>query len=169
MRRRELLALIGAAAIASPLVARAQQQTRLRRIGRLFSGGWAPGPAAFAARLAAHGYVEGRDFVEETRQHQGRLDRVPELAAEIVRLEPDIIIATGPEAVLRALSSATSSIPILMVAVDYDPVALGFVASLARGPTRVNARPGPTSAAHPSAPQRTRSRNSPSSAGPGSS
>jgi len=104
----------------------------LRRIGRLFTGGGAPGPAAFAARLAALGYVEGRDFVEETRQHQGRLDRVPELAAEIVRLEPDIIIATGPEAVLRAISSATSSIPILMVAVDYDPVALGFVASLAR-------------------------------------
>ena len=57
---------------------------------------------------------------------------MPELAAEIVRLDPDIIIATGPEAVLRAVSSATSSIPILMVAADYDPVALGFVASLAR-------------------------------------
>ena len=76
----------------------------------------------------------------EERQHQGRLDRVPELAAELVRLEPDVIIASGPEAVLRAVSSATSSIPIVMLAVDYDPVALGLVASLARPGGNVTGR-----------------------------
>jgi putative ABC transport system substrate-binding protein len=65
-----------------------------RRIGRLTAGAGRTGQlAAFVGRLAALGYVEGRDFVVEERQHQGRLDRVPELAAELVRLEPDVIIA----------------------------------------------------------------------------
>jgi putative tryptophan/tyrosine transport system substrate-binding protein len=112
-----------------------------RRIGRLTAGAGRTGQlAAFVGRLAALGYVEGRDFVVEERQHQGRLDRVPELAAELVRLEPDVIIASGPEAVLRAVSSATSSIPIVMLAVDYDPVALGLVASLARPGGNVTGR-----------------------------
>jgi len=125
------MVLFGAAAVASPLAAEAQQPVRVRRIGRLAAR--ATGPfEAFAGRLAALGYVEGRDFVVETREHRGRLDRVPELAAELVRLAPDVIIASGPEAVLRAVSAATSSIPIVMLAVDYDPVALGLVASLAR-------------------------------------
>ena len=132
MRRRDFTRLAAAALTGWPLVAHAQQTVRMRRIGRLFAGGGPPGPKAFAVRLAALGYVEGRDFVVENRQHLGRLDLIPELAAELVRLEPDIIIATGPEAVLRAVSAATSSIPILMLAADYDPVALGFVASLAR-------------------------------------
>ena len=128
MRRRDFVGLAAGMVTAWPAVARAQQPTRKPRIGRL-GGALRP---AFLGRLAALGYVEGRDFVLEDRQHQGQLDRVPELAADLVRLEPDVIIAAGPEAVLRAVSSATSSIPILMLAVDYDPVALGFVASLPR-------------------------------------
>jgi putative ABC transport system substrate-binding protein len=133
MRRREFGKLVGGTAIAWPLAARAQQPTRMRRIGRLSSSAAATGQlAALVGRLAVLGYVEGRDFVIEGREHQGRLDRVPELAAELVRLAPDVIIAGGPEAVLRAVSAATSSIPIIMLAVDYDPVALGLVASLAR-------------------------------------
>ena len=130
--RREFLIGLGTS-IAWPLAGRAQQPTRLHRIGALRGNAGESGQlAAFVGRLAALGYVEGRDFVLETRQHQGRLDRVPELAAELVRLAPEIIIASGPEAVLRAVSAATSSIPIIMFAVDYDPVALGLVASLAR-------------------------------------
>jgi putative ABC transport system substrate-binding protein len=130
--RREFLIGLGAATL-WPLAARAQQPTRMRRIGWLRGNAAAAAQlAAFVDRLAALGYVEGRDFVLETRQHQGRVDRVPELAAELVRLAPEIIIASGPETVLRAVSSTTSSIPIVMLAVDYDPVALGLVASLAR-------------------------------------
>jgi putative tryptophan/tyrosine transport system substrate-binding protein len=131
VRRREFIALLGGAAALWPSAVRAQQPVRMRRIGRL-SGSAMGQLAAFVARLAALGYVEGRDFVVENRPHQGRLDRVPELAAELVRLGPDVIIAAGPEAVLRAVSAATASIPIVMLANDYDPVALGLVASLAR-------------------------------------
>src|SRR5258706_14009073 len=76
------------------------------------------------------GYVEGKDFVIEWRSAEGRYERLPEIAAELVRFNLDII-GTGVTAAIRPLQQATSTIPIVM-AYSVDPVGNGFVASLAR-------------------------------------
>ena len=94
-------------------------------------------PAGLAARIEAFrqglrelGYVEGKNIVIEWRFAEGKPDRLPALAAELVRLKVDIIVTGGPTAT-RAAKEATTTIPIVM-AQDTDPVANGFVASLAR-------------------------------------
>jgi putative tryptophan/tyrosine transport system substrate-binding protein len=111
----------------------AQQPTNIPRIGFLTG----TKPAAVAARIAAFqqglremGYVEGKNVVVEYRYAEGNADRERELAAELVRLKVDVIVTTGPT-VTRAVKEATFTIPIVM-AQDGDPVASGFVASLAR-------------------------------------
>jgi putative ABC transport system substrate-binding protein len=113
--------------------AEAQQATKVPRIGHLN----APSLSALAARTEAFrqglhelGYVEGKNIIIEWRFAEGKLDRLPALAAELVRLNVDIIVSTGPT-VTRAAKEATSTIPIVM-AFDTDPVGNGFVASLAR-------------------------------------
>ena len=116
------------------LPAAAQQQPKqLPRIG-LLSG--SP-PSSVAVRIEAfrqglleHGYVEGQNIVIEYRYADGKSDRLPALAAELVHLKVDLIVTLGP-APTRAAKSATSTIPIVM-AQDPDPVGNGFVASLAR-------------------------------------
>ncbi len=85
---------------------------------------------AFRQGLRELGYVEGKNIVIEWRYAEGKLDRLPELAAELVRLKVDVIVTAGPTAT-RAAKEATSTIPIVM-AQDTDPVGNGFVASLAR-------------------------------------
>src|SRR5438034_9295416 len=114
MRRRDLLMFAGTLATGGYGAAIAQSP-KMFRIGRL-GGGGADAIATeqvlrFTRRLAELGFVEGRDFVLEIRGHRGRIERVPELAAELIQLQPDVIVASGPEAVLKAVSSATSSIP----------------------------------------------------------
>jgi putative ABC transport system substrate-binding protein len=111
----------------------AQQPTKVPRIGYL----QAPPPSAVAARTEAFrqglrdlGYVEGKNIVIEWRFAEEKLDRVPALAAELVRLKVDVIV-TGGAILTRAAKEATSTIPIVM-AQDSDPVGNGFVASLAR-------------------------------------
>jgi putative ABC transport system substrate-binding protein len=111
----------------------AQQPTKIPRIGYL--GGTSPSAAsarieAFRQGLRELGYVEGKNIVIEWRHHEGKLDRLPALAAELVRLKVDIIITVGPPAA-RAAKEATVTIPIVMMQVG-DPVGSGFVASLAR-------------------------------------
>jgi putative ABC transport system substrate-binding protein len=122
------LALLLAVALAE-----AQQPKKVPRIG--FQS--AASPSANAARIEALrqglrelGYVEGENIVIEYRYAEGKLDRLHEFAAEFVRLKVDIIVAAAPSST-RAAKEATSTIPIVM-AVDTDPVANGFVASLAR-------------------------------------
>ena len=114
-------------------VAQAQQPTKIPRIGFLT----ATSPSAVAARIEAFrqglrelGYVEGKNIVIEWRYAEGKLDRLPALAAELVRLKVDVIVTAGPAAT-RAAKEATATIPIVM-AQDNDPVGNGFVASLAR-------------------------------------
>ena len=85
---------------------------------------------AFRRGLRELGYVEGKNIVIEYRYAEGKLDRLPALAAELVRLKVDVIVTAGPLPT-RAAKEATSSIPIVM-AQDDDPVGYGFVASLAR-------------------------------------
>jgi len=132
-KARALSILFVVVVLAVAVVAEAQQPKKVPRIGHLN----APSLSALAARteafrqgLRALGYLEGKNIVIEYRYAEGKLDRLPALAAELVRLKVDIIVSTGPS-VTRAAKEATSTIPIVM-AFDTDPVGNGFVASLAR-------------------------------------
>jgi ABC-type uncharacterized transport system substrate-binding protein len=119
--------------LAVTVLAGAQQPTKVPRIGYLNAGSPSTNPArreAFRQGLRELGYVEGKSIVIEWRYAEGKLDRLPGLAAELVRLKVDVIVTAGPPAT-RAAKEATSTIPIVM-GFDNDPVGNGFVASLAR-------------------------------------
>jgi ABC-type uncharacterized transport system substrate-binding protein len=111
----------------------AQQPTKIPRIGFL-GGGSASANAgrieAFRQGLRELGYLEGKNLVIEHRRAEGKLDRLPGLAAELVRLKVNVVVTTGPGPT-RAAKEATITIPIVM-AQDPDPVGNGSVASLAR-------------------------------------
>ncbi|HEY1269713.1 MAG TPA: ABC transporter substrate-binding protein, partial [Candidatus Binatia bacterium] len=92
----------------------------------------APFYQAFDRALTELGYVEGRNLVVEFRNADGQAERLPGLAAELVRLKLDVLIAPGSEPTLRAAKQATGTTPIVVVAIDYDPIALGYIAGLAR-------------------------------------
>jgi putative ABC transport system substrate-binding protein len=113
--------------------AEAQQTKKVPRIGFLATVSPSTIPdrvEAFRQGLRELGYVEGKNIVIEWRYAEGKADRLPGLAAELVRLKVDIIVTTGPGPT-RSAKTATSTIPIVMTA-DPDPVGEGFVASLAR-------------------------------------
>jgi putative ABC transport system substrate-binding protein len=112
-------------------LAEAQQQKKIPRIGYLRLPGGAPARRIDGLRegLRQLGYVEGKDFVIEDRFAEGKVDRLNELAAELVRLKVDVIVTEGP-ASTRAAKAATATIPIVMMQ-GPDPVGNGFVASLA--------------------------------------
>ena len=113
--------------------AEAQQPTKVARIGFLNAPPIASIPAridAFRQGLRELGYVEGKNIVIEYRSAEGKAERVPDLAAELVRLKVDVIVSSGPTSTHQA-KKATSTIPIVM-AFDDDPVGSGLVASLAR-------------------------------------
>jgi ABC-type uncharacterized transport system substrate-binding protein len=135
MRRREFIALVGGAA-AWPLVAHAQQPERMHRIGFLLPGHPESTDPTFGMLNAlVQGlhelrYMEGRNLTVEHKYANGNSDRLGELAAELVRHEPDIIVAFSSTAA-RPAKEATGTIPIVAVAMA-DPVADGLVASLAR-------------------------------------
>ena len=115
------------------VVAQAQQPTKIPRIGFLTAGSPSTIPArieAFRQGLRELGYVEDKNMVIEWRFGEGKLDRLPALVAELVRLKVDVILSAGA-AVTRPAKDATRTIPIVM-AQDTDPVGNGFVASLAR-------------------------------------
>src|SRR5512145_2591694 len=134
MERRTFIGVIAGSLLAAPLAAEAQGAGKVWRIGFLGSGtptGWGgPGIEAIRLGLRDHGYAEGRNIRIEYRWAEDRYDRIPELAAEIVRLNPDVIITYGTPSTL-ALKRATSAIPIVM-AIIGNPVEIGAVASLAR-------------------------------------
>jgi putative ABC transport system substrate-binding protein len=114
-------------------LAQAQQPKKVPRIGYLFANFPNTSPArreTFRQGLRELGYVEGKNIVIEYRYAEGNLDRLSELAAELVRLNVDVIVTGGP-APTRAAKEATIKIPIVM-GFDNDPVGSGFVASLAR-------------------------------------
>jgi ABC-type uncharacterized transport system substrate-binding protein len=119
--------------LAPCLPAEAQQPTKLPRIGylALISLSSIPGCiGAFRQGLRELGYVEGKNIVIEWRSAEGKLDHLPALAAELVRIKVDIIVAGGSSST-RALKEVTSAIPIVITQ-DSDPVANGFITSLAR-------------------------------------
>jgi len=122
------LAMAGAAALA-------QQPKKVLRIGYLLVGTPSSDSSrSEAIRLALRelGYIEGQSIVTEYRYTEGKLDRAPELAAELVRLKVDIILVTGGDQVIRAAKNATKTISIVMMGSAADPVAAGYVESLAR-------------------------------------
>ena len=133
LTRRTVLVIIGLGLLANPLRAVTQQRSRVFRIGYLVPGS----ASAYASRLEAFkqglgklGYTEGKNFVIEYRWADGKYERLPDLAAELVRLKLDLIVTqTTPPT--QAAQQATSTIPIVMVSVG-NPVEIGLVASLAR-------------------------------------
>jgi ABC-type uncharacterized transport system substrate-binding protein len=131
-RRRFLLtSLAGAAAV--PLAARAQPTGKVSRIGFIVTG--TPNETghliqALNKGLRELGYVEGRNVVFERRFGEGRQEKLPALAAELVQLKVDVIV-TGSNPVIAAVKQATATIPVVM-AVSRDPVGANFIASLAR-------------------------------------
>jgi putative ABC transport system substrate-binding protein len=134
MRRRDLLAAIAGAAIASPLSADAQQRGRTYRVGILAAGPpiapdnplW----AAFDRAMRKLGYAEQRNLHYERRFAQGKLETLPALASDLVAADVDVVVVFGPA--IRAAKAAISKTPVVMVAGSSDPVGEGLVASLAR-------------------------------------
>jgi putative ABC transport system substrate-binding protein len=133
MKRRQLVIALGLGALAAPLASFAQQPKKMPRIGYLSGVPLSVNTArieAFRQGLREQGYVEGRNIVVEWRSADENLDRLPALAAELVRLKVDIIVSAGSSPT-RAAKAATATIPIVMT-LEGDPVGSGFVASLAR-------------------------------------
>ncbi len=129
MRRRNFIKVIAGSAAAWPLAARAQQSRRVPLIGVL----WPNPPSRFEfirQGLADLGYVEGKNIRYEFRWAEGAIDKLPELALDLVRIPVDLLITLAPPATLAA-QRATRTIPIVFVAMG-DPLASGVVASLAR-------------------------------------
>jgi putative ABC transport system substrate-binding protein len=131
--RRTFLAGTGAVLLAAPLAAEAQQAGKVWRIGSLYM--YPPSPQdgmwkSFVQSLRDHGYIEGQNLHIEQRSAEGRAERLPILAAELVQLGVSVIVTNGlgPS---RAAKEATATIPIVFLEVG-DPVGLGLVASLAR-------------------------------------
>src|SRR5216683_1610482 len=118
--------------LAVPLATDAQQPAKVARIGYLAMTGGAGSPRAEALRqgLRDLGYVEGKTIAIEYRSAEGKPERLPALAAELVQLPVDLIVAQSGQ-VAQAAKNTTTTIPIVMVSAG-DPVALGFVASFAR-------------------------------------
>jgi putative tryptophan/tyrosine transport system substrate-binding protein len=127
--------LVAVVLLALGVTAEAQQPRKVPRIGYLS----AQEPARETARaegirlaLRERGYIEGQNIAIEYRYAEGKLDRAPELLAELVRLKVDIIVVTGGDPSIQAAKNATKTIPIVMTGQGSDPVEAGFVESLAR-------------------------------------
>src|SRR5262245_18902183 len=134
MKKAVALSILVAAMLYVVFAAEAQQLKKLFRIGYL--SGTTPdvdAPRSEAIRLALRqqGYIEGQNIVIEYRYAEGKSDRLPHLAAELVRLNVDLIVVAGGDRTIRSAINTTKTIPIVMIGSGSDPVAAGFVRSLA--------------------------------------
>ena len=131
MERRKFVAVMAGSLLAAPLAAEAQQAAKISRIG-LLANNPAASPhllEAFLQGLRDLGYVEGRNVVIEYRDAEGNADRFPALAAELVALKVDVIVAAQSTLAALAAKQATRTLPIVSISV---PVTSGLVTSLAR-------------------------------------
>jgi putative ABC transport system substrate-binding protein len=131
VRRRQFITLLGGAAIFRPLASRAQQSDKIPRVGFLGPTTQLEYIRAFSSQLEQNGFREGQNIIVEYRN----LDdpRGPFVnAAELLRTQPDLLVATGPEVALQATIGASGQIPIVMLAVNFDPIERGYVTSLAK-------------------------------------
>ena len=132
LRRREFLTLLGGAAAAWPLAARAQQPEKMLRVGALSAQPrTAPIWLAFERRMAELGYKHGTNFALEFV----RVDSMGDYERgyrELVARKVDIMLANGPEIALKSARAATQTLPMVMLAIEYDPIARGYVTNLAR-------------------------------------
>jgi len=135
MIKRIVVCLLTTALLSIAPFAEAQQPKKVARIGYLSTQEPARESTraeAIRAALRELGYIEGENIVIEYRYAEGKVDRHPELAAELVRLKVDIIVAAGGDTMVRAAKNATKTIPIVMLGLGSDPVEAGHVESLAR-------------------------------------
>jgi len=132
MRHKLPLIMLTAFILVSVHLAHAQQPKKVPRIGYIATrSGAGAGEKAFLQGLQTLGYIEGQTIAIEWRFAQEKLDRLPDLASELVRLKVDVIVTSGGYPTVQAVKNATTTIPIVMMGVS-DAVELGFVASLAR-------------------------------------
>jgi putative ABC transport system substrate-binding protein len=128
MKRRDFITLLGGAAAAWPLAARAQRPKPIIGIlGASTRSNWSHWTAAFVQRMGELGWIEGHTVAIEYRWAEGRSDRFRDIAAEFVRLKVDVIVTVG--SAVFAAKEVTSAIPIVF-AIAVDPVGAGMVASL---------------------------------------
>ena len=136
MRRREFITLLGGAAVAWPLTARAQPAGKSRRIGLLQASLDDPvtgrGYPAFLDELKKAGFSAGQNLTIETVRLDQDTQKLFAATADLVRSNAELLVAEGPEIALQAAVAASSTIPIVMWAINYDPIAHGYVKSLAR-------------------------------------
>jgi putative ABC transport system substrate-binding protein len=132
--RRRFIGVTAVGIVGAPLGTWAQSAGKVSRIGAVSAGAPRSTPhwVAFAQRLAELGYMEGTSISIEFRNADGHPERFPALMTELVRSGVDVILPLGPEASLQAARQATATIPIVVVAIDYDPIERGHVSSLAR-------------------------------------
>src|SRR5215469_10779409 len=135
MRRREFIALLGSTAT-WPLAARAQPTQQVARIGWI---GAAPENALFATRypvflaeLRNLGFTEGQNLIIEHRRNDEGESKVFAGAAELIRSNVDVVVAFGPELALKAAVAASQTVPIVMIAINFDPMAGGYVRNITR-------------------------------------
>jgi ABC-type uncharacterized transport system substrate-binding protein len=135
MIRRTVVCLLSTVLLLTVSLAQAQQPKKVPRIGYLSAtdpAGEATRSEAIRRALRELGHIEGQNIAIEYRYTQGKVDRAPELAGELVRLKVDIIVVSGGPVWVRAAKNATKTIPIVMLGSGTDPVVEGFIESLAR-------------------------------------
>src|SRR5215470_10183759 len=135
MKKAAVPILVAVILLTVAVVTDAQQPKKIYRIGYLSNADAAIDSArAGGIRLALRelGYIEGQNIAMEYRFAEGKVDRAPELAAELVRLKVDIIVVASGDVAIQAAKNATNTIPIVMMGLGTDPVSAGFVESLAR-------------------------------------
>jgi putative ABC transport system substrate-binding protein len=133
-QRRAVLGFTVCAALTSWLTAEAAgEATKVLRLGMIVPSRPLPGTRAFEEQLRELGYEEGRNLQLDFLQLSGSdIGRIPEMAVELVGRGVDAILAGGPELALKSAMTASRTVPIVMVAIDYDPLTGGYIASLAR-------------------------------------
>ena len=136
MRRRDFITLLGGSAVGWPRAAHAQQSGKPFRIGVFAATATNPvmGPAyrAFLHELGRSGFIEGQNLMVDHKASDQNLSALGEQAIDMVRANPDVLVALGSEPTLQACVQASRNIPIVFVANNYDPIARGYVQSLAK-------------------------------------